>query len=80
MIFVMPMKAAKMKLAMMAASLQMAFRIPKAVPLQRTEDPLTCGVCVVLYVCVSASAAPEMGGSRAPFVSLRFCNVSFPRV
>lgn len=33
MILVMPMKAAKMKLAMMAANLQMAFRMPNAVPL-----------------------------------------------
>lgn len=34
MILVMPMKAAKMKLAMMAANLQIPFRIPKAVPLR----------------------------------------------
>lgn len=33
MIFVMPMKAAKMKLAMMAANLQMPLRMPNAVPL-----------------------------------------------
>ncbi len=33
MILVMPMKAAKMKLAMMAANLQIPFRTPNAVPL-----------------------------------------------
>lgn len=34
-IFVMPTKAAKTKLAMMAANLQIPFRIPNAVPLQQ---------------------------------------------
>lgn len=34
MILVTPMNAAKMKLAMMAANLQMPFRMPKAVPLE----------------------------------------------
>lgn len=33
-ILVMPMKAAKMKLAMMVANLQIPFRMPNAVPLQ----------------------------------------------
>lgn len=38
MILVMPMKAAKMKLAMMAANLLMPLRMPNAVPLQREEE------------------------------------------
>lgn len=37
MILVTPMKAAKMKLAMMAASLLMPLRTPNAVPLQSSE-------------------------------------------
>lgn len=37
-ILVTPMKAAKMKLAMMAANLQIPFRIPKAVPLWSQEE------------------------------------------
>lgn len=38
MILVMPMKAAKIELAMMAANLQMPFRMPNAVPLQSQKD------------------------------------------
>lgn len=38
MILVTPMKAEKIKLAMMAANLQMPFRIPNAVPLQRKRN------------------------------------------
>ena len=38
MILVMPMKAAKMKLAMMAANLQIPFRMPNAVPLQSQKE------------------------------------------
>lgn len=37
MILVMPMKAAKMKLPMIAANLQIPFRIPNAVPLLESE-------------------------------------------